>query len=51
MKRGFLYLSAMKDVSNRFECGWALSIILHAELIHRMLHDAFKEHGKPEILT
>jgi putative transposase len=50
MKRGFLYLSAVMDVYTRFVCGWTLSNTLHAESVHQMLQNAFKQHGTPEIL-
>jgi putative transposase len=51
MKRGFLYLSAVMDVYTRFVCGWTLSNTLHAESVHQMLQNAFKQHGAPEILN
>ena len=51
MKRGFLCLSAVMDVYTRFVCGWTLSNTLHAESVHQMLQNAFKQHGAPEILN
>jgi putative transposase len=51
MRRGFLYLSAVIDVYTHFVCGWTLTNTLHAESVHQMLQNAFKQHGPPEILN
>jgi putative transposase len=51
MRHGFMYLAASIDVYSRFITGWSISNTLSADWVHQMLRDAFKAHGKPEIIN
>lgn len=51
MKRGFMYLTAIIDVSSRFIVGWALSNTLEARICTGVLSEAIAKYGKPDIVN
>lgn len=51
MKRGFMYLTAIIDVSSRFIVGWALSNTLEARICTEVLSEAIAKYGKPQIIN
>ena len=51
MRKGFMYLTAIIDVSSRFIVGWALSNTLEARVCTEVLDEAIAKYGKPEILN
>ncbi len=51
MKNGFLYLTAIIDLYSRYIVGWGISNTLDAEASLSVMKQAFKEHGKPEIIN
>ena len=51
MKNGFMYLTAIIDIYSRKIIGWGLSNSLDAESSLRVVRDAIKSHGRPEIIN
>jgi putative transposase len=51
MKHGFLYLTAIIDVYSRYIVGWDISNTLDAENSLKVLRNAIRDHGKPEIVN
>ena len=51
MKKGFMYLTAMIDVSSRYIVGWALSNTLEARICTEVLDEAIRKYGKPEVIN
>jgi len=51
MSKGFMYLTAIIDLHSRFVVSWGLSNTLDAESSHRVLREAIKNHGKPQIMN
>ena len=51
MKQGFMYLTAIIDVYSRYIVGWGLSNSLDAGSSLKVLKEAVRIHGKPEILN
>jgi putative transposase len=51
MKNGFMYLTAIIDIYSRKIVGWGLSNSLDAESSLRVVRDAIKSHGRPEIMN
>lgn len=51
MERGFMYLTAIIDVHSRYIVGWGLSNSLDASESLRVVKDAVRTHGAPEILN
>ena len=51
MERGFLYLTAIIDVYSRYIVGWNLSNTLSAECTLKVLKQAIKDCGNPEIIN
>lgn len=51
MKNGFMYLTAIIDIYSRKIVGWGLSNSLDAESSLRVVRDAIKSHGRPEIIN
>ena len=51
MSKGFMYLIAIIDLHSRFLVSWGLSNTLDVESSHRVLREAIKNHGKPQIMN
>lgn len=51
MKSGFMYLTAIIDIYSRKIVGWGLSNSLDAESSLRVVRDAIKSQGRPEIIN
>jgi putative transposase len=51
MKNGFMYLTAIIDIYSRKIVGWGLSNSFDAESSLRVVRDAIKSHGRPEIMN
>ena len=51
MKNGFMYLFAIIDLYSRYVTGWDLSNSMTSEWCVSVLQEAFKRHGKPEIIN
>lgn len=51
MKRGFMYLCAIIDLSTRFVVGWGVSNTMSAEWCVDIVEQAIKTYGKPEIIN
>jgi putative transposase len=51
MKNGFLYLTAIIDHYSRYVVGWEISNSLDAESSHKVLREAIRRYGKPEIIN
>lgn len=51
MKRGFMYLCAIIDISTRFVVGWGISNTMSAEWCVDIVEQAIQTHGKPEIIN
>ena len=51
MRTGFMYLTAIIDIYSRFIVGWGLSNSLDAQASIKVLEQAIKTHGKPEIVN
>ena len=51
MKRGFLYLTAIIDLYNRYVVGRSISNSLDASFSLGVMKDAISRHGKPEIIN
>lgn len=51
MATGFMYLTAIIDVYSRYIVGWGISNSLDTESSLRVVREAVKVHGAPEILN
>ncbi len=51
MKHGFLYLTAIIDVYSRYIVGWEISNTLEAERCLRVISQAIRDYGKPQIIN
>ena len=51
MRKGFMYLTAIMDVSSRFIVGWALSNTLEARICTEVLNGAIERYGKPAMIN
>jgi putative transposase len=51
MKNGFLYLTVIIDLYNRYIVGRGISNTLDAEASLSVIKQAIKENGKPEIIN
>ena len=51
MQHGFMYLVAIIDVYSRFVVNWAISNSLEADFCVKVLKEAIKLHGKPDIFN
>jgi putative transposase len=51
MKRGFMYLTAIIDVSSRFIVGWSLNNTLATSNCVEVLKNAIAHYGVPEIMN
>ena len=51
MKKGHMYLTAIIDVYSRMIVGWGVSNSLDAESSLKVIREAIKQYGKPEILN
>ena len=51
MKNGFMYMTAVIDVYSRYIVGWGISNSLDASESLKVVKEAMKIHGKPDILN
>lgn len=51
MRKGFMYLLAIMDLSSRYIVGWSLSNTMEAEWVVSVLKTAVAKHGKPGIIN
>ncbi len=51
MEKGFMYMTAIIDVYSRYIVGWGLSNSLEAGESLKVVKEAIRVHGKPEILN
>lgn len=51
MEKGFMYLFAIMDIYSRFILRWGLSNTMDTEWVVRILEEAVKEHGQPQIIN
>lgn len=51
MEKGFMYLTAIIDVHSRFIVNWSLSNSMDTEWVCDCMQEAFKIHGRPEIVN
>ena len=51
MRKGFMYMTAIIDVHSRYIVGWGLSNSLEASESIKVVQEAIKTHGKPQILN
>lgn len=51
MEQGFMYMTAIIDVYSRYIVGWGLSNSLEASESIKVVEEAIRKHGKPEILN
>jgi putative transposase len=51
MRKGFLYMTAIIDIYSRYIVGWGISNTLEAEASIKVLKQAIKDYGKPQIIN
>ena len=51
MPSGFVYMTAIIDWYSRYIIGWSISNTLHSDHVVKVVEDAIKRHGKPEIMN
>ena len=51
MEKGFMYLVAIIDVYSRYIVNWSVSNNMDADWVSECMEQAFKEHGRPEIVN
>jgi putative transposase len=51
MAKGFMYLTAIIDLYSRYIIAWDVFNSLHAETTMRVLNQAIRQHGKPEMIN
>jgi putative transposase len=51
MKKGFMYMTAIIDVYSRKIVGWGISNTMSAQWCKKVLEEAIRTHGKPEIVN
>lgn len=51
MPSGFVYMIAIIDWYSRFIVGWSISNTLHSDNVVKVVEEAIKTHGKPEIIN
>ena len=51
LKKGYMYLVAIIDLNSRFVLNWSVSNSMDSSWCTKVLAQAIKEHGKPEIIN
>jgi len=51
MEKGFMYMVAVIDVYSRYIVNWSVSNNMDAQWVCDCMEEAFKEHGRPEIVN
>ena len=51
MPSGFVYMTAIIDWHSRYIVGWSISNTLHSDNVVKVVDEAIKEYGKPEIIN
>lgn len=51
MPTGFVYMTAIIDWYSRFIVGWSISNTLHSDNVVKVVEQAIKTHGKPEVIN
>jgi len=51
MEKGFMYLVAIIDVHSRYIVNWSISNSMDTQWVCQCMEEAFKAHGRPEIVN
>lgn len=51
MAKGFMYMVAIIDVYSRYIVNWSISNNMDTEWVCECMNEAFKKHGRPEIIN